>query len=109
MLYNGEHVGAGGPGPEVDVAVYPLEGTRLAGSPANAIAVIAASERGSMFFPGGAFYMEKNRRRADAIGAVDITPRRRENVNRRRQGEGAPRDRHPRRRARARTPRAADR
>jgi fructose-1,6-bisphosphatase II len=43
MLYNGEHVGAGGP--EVDVAVDPLEGTRLAalGQP-NAIAVIAALE-----------------------------------------------------------------
>jgi fructose-1,6-bisphosphatase II len=56
MLFNGEHVGAGGP--EVDVAVDPLEGTRLAalGQP-NAIAVIAAAERGSMFFPGGAFYM----------------------------------------------------
>src|SRR5438093_10431893 len=42
MLYNGEHIGAGGP--EVDVAVDPLEGTRLTalGQP-NAIAVIAAS------------------------------------------------------------------
>src|SRR6267142_786062 len=42
MLYNGEHVGAGGP--EVDVAVDPLEGTRLTalGQP-NAIAVIAAA------------------------------------------------------------------
>ena len=58
MLYNGEHVGAGGP--EVDVAVDPLEGTRLTalGQP-NAIAVIAAAERGSMFFPGAAVYMEK--------------------------------------------------
>jgi fructose-1,6-bisphosphatase II len=52
MLYNGERVGAG-TGPEVDVAVDPLEGTRLAalGQP-NAIAVIALAERGSMFFPG---------------------------------------------------------
>jgi fructose-1,6-bisphosphatase II len=80
MLYNGEHVGAGGP--EVDVAVDPLEGTRLAafGQP-NAIAVIAASERGSMFFPGGAFYMEKIAAGADAIDAVDINATPTENVN----------------------------
>ena len=59
MLYNGEEVG-NGDGPEVDVAVDPLEGTRLTalGQP-NAIAVIAAAERGSMFFPGAAVYMEK--------------------------------------------------
>jgi fructose-1,6-bisphosphatase II len=80
MLFNGEHVGAGGP--EVDVAVDPLEGTRLAalGQP-NAIAVIAAAERGSMFFPGGAFYMEKIAAGADAIGAVDINATPTENVN----------------------------
>src|SRR5712692_1347460 len=80
MLYNGEHVGAGGP--EVDVAVDPLEGTRLAalGQP-NAIAVIAASERGSMFFPGGAFYMEKIAAGADAVGAIDINASPTENVN----------------------------
>ena len=59
MLYNGEEVGNGQP-PEVDVAVDPLEGTRLTsvGQP-NAIAVIAVSERGSMFFPGAAVYMDK--------------------------------------------------
>src|SRR5262249_25442424 len=45
MLFNGEHVG-NGTGPEVDVAVDPLEGTRLTalGQP-NAIAVIAVAER----------------------------------------------------------------
>ena len=59
MLYNGEEVG-NGEGPEVDVAVDPLEGTRLTalGQP-NAIAVIAVAERGTMLFPGAAFYMEK--------------------------------------------------
>src|ERR1041385_8875764 len=59
MLFNGEHVGDG-TGPEVDVAVDPLEGTRLTalGQP-NAIAVIALAERGSMFFPHAAVYMEK--------------------------------------------------
>jgi fructose-1,6-bisphosphatase II len=57
MLYNGESVGDG-TGPQVDVAVDPLEGTRLTalGQP-NAIAVIAVAERGTMFFPGAAVYM----------------------------------------------------
>ena len=59
MLFNGEPVGDG-TGPQVDVAVDPLEGTRLTalGQP-NAIAVMAVAERGSMFFPGAAVYMEK--------------------------------------------------
>ncbi len=59
MLYNGERVGDGSP-PPVDVAVDPLEGTRLTalGMP-NAIAVIALAERGAMFNPGPAVYMEK--------------------------------------------------
>jgi fructose-1,6-bisphosphatase II len=59
MLYNGEQIGDGTP-PKVDIAVDPLEGTRLAalGMP-NALAVIALSERGSMFDPGPVFYMEK--------------------------------------------------
>ena len=59
MLYNGEEVGDG-TGPEVDVAVDPLEGTRLCAlAQPNAIAVMAVAERGTMFFPGAAFYMEK--------------------------------------------------
>jgi len=59
MLHNGEQVGDGQP-PEVDIAVDPLEGTRLAadGRP-NALAVIALSERGTMFDPGPCVYMEK--------------------------------------------------
>ena len=59
MLYNGEEVG-NGHGPEVDVAVDPLEGTRLTalGQP-GAIAVMAVAERGTMLFPGAALYMEK--------------------------------------------------
>src|ERR1700758_4985087 len=72
MLYNGEDVG-NGEGPEVDVAVDPLEGTRLTalGQP-NAIAVIAAAERGSMFFPGAAVYMNKIAVGPEAAGAIDI-------------------------------------
>ena len=59
MLHNGEHVGDGTP-PAVDIAVDPLEGTRLCaqGRP-NALAVIALSEQGSMFDPGPCVYMEK--------------------------------------------------
>jgi fructose-1,6-bisphosphatase II len=59
MLYNGEHIGDGSP-PKVDIAVDPLEGTRLTalGMP-SAIAVIALSERGTMFDPGPCVYMEK--------------------------------------------------
>jgi fructose-1,6-bisphosphatase II len=80
MLYNGEQVGEG-VGPEVDVAVDPLEGTRLTalGQP-NAIAVIAAAERGSLFFPGAAVYMEKIAVGADAVDAIDITASPGENV-----------------------------
>jgi fructose-1,6-bisphosphatase II len=59
MLHNGEIVGNGEP-PEVDIAVDPLEGTRLtAGGMPSALAVIALSERGTMFDPGPCVYMEK--------------------------------------------------
>jgi fructose-1,6-bisphosphatase II len=59
MLYNGESIGDGHP-PQVDVAVDPLEGTRLTalGMP-SAISVIALAERGTMFDPGPCVYMEK--------------------------------------------------
>ena len=59
MLFNGEEVGDG-TGPGVDVAVDPIDGTRLTavGQP-NALSVIALAERGTMFFPGAAVYMEK--------------------------------------------------
>jgi fructose-1,6-bisphosphatase II len=59
MLYNGERIGDGSP-PEVDIAVDPLEGTRLTarGMP-SALAVIALAEQGTMFDPGPCVYMEK--------------------------------------------------
>src|SRR5947208_7059024 len=81
MLYNGEEVG-NGEGPEVDVAVDPLEGTRLTafGQP-NAIAVIAVAERGTMFYPGAAVYMQKIAVGADALDAIDIDASPTENVN----------------------------
>jgi fructose-1,6-bisphosphatase II len=81
MLYNGENVGEGG-GPKVDVAVDPLEGTRLTalGQP-NAIAVIAVAERGAMFFPGAAVYMEKIAAGADTVQSININATPTENVN----------------------------
>jgi fructose-1,6-bisphosphatase II len=80
MLYNGEEVG-NGEGPGVDVAVDPIDGTRLTsvGEP-NALAVIALAARGSMFFPGAAVYMEKVAAGAEAADAIDITAPPEENV-----------------------------
>src|SRR6185503_7402110 len=81
MLFNGEEVGSGH-GPQVDVAVDPLEGTRLTalGQP-NAIAVIALAERGTMFFPGAAVYMEKIAVGPQGFDVVDIHASPAENVN----------------------------
>ena len=80
MLYNGEEVG-NGEGLGVDVAVDPIDGTRLTavGQP-NAVAVIALAERGTMFFPGAAVYMEKVAAGAEAAGAIDVTAPPEENV-----------------------------
>jgi fructose-1,6-bisphosphatase II len=82
MLYNGEDVGDGS-GPEVDVAVDPLEGTRLTalGMP-NAISVIAVAERGTMFFPGAALYMDKIAVGPEAADAIDIEATPTENLER---------------------------
>jgi len=82
MLYNGEEIGSGS-GPEVDVAVDPLEGTTLTakGQP-NAIATIAAAERGTMFFPGAAVYMDKIACGPEAADVVDIEAPPAENVKR---------------------------
>jgi fructose-1,6-bisphosphatase II len=72
MLYNGERVGDGSQ-PEVDVAVDPLEGTRLTalGMP-SALAVIALGPRGSMFDPGPCFYMEKIAGGPDIADLLDL-------------------------------------
>jgi len=80
MLFNGEEIGSGD-GPQVDVAVDPLEGTRLTalGQP-NAIAVIAVAERGTMFFPGVAVYMDKIACGPEAVDAIDINSSPTENV-----------------------------
>ena len=82
MLFNGEEIGDGN-GPAVDVAVDPLEGTRLTakGQP-NAIAVIAVAERGTMFFPGAAVYMDKIATGPEAVDVIDIEAPPRENIER---------------------------
>ncbi len=73
MLYNGEPVGAGG-GPAVDVAVDPVDGTRLlALGRSNALSVVAVSERGTMFDPGPVVYMDKIAVGPAAAGAIDLT------------------------------------
>ncbi|MFB9964638.1 class II fructose-bisphosphatase [Sinosporangium siamense] len=72
MLFNGERIGDGS-GPECDVAVDPIDGTRLtAMGMTNAISVIAVSERGSMYDPSAVFYMEKLVTGPEAADAVDI-------------------------------------
>jgi fructose-1,6-bisphosphatase II len=82
MLYNGEHVGDG-EGPECDVAVDPIDGTTLMakGMP-NAIAVLAATERGAMFDPSAVFYMEKLAVGPECADVVDLTVPVGENIRR---------------------------
>jgi len=82
MLYNGEELG-NGTGPAVDVAVDPIDGTRLTsvGQP-NALSVIALAERGTMFFPGAAVYMEKVATGPEAAHLIDIDVPPDENVRR---------------------------
>ena len=82
MLYNGEEIGDG-TGSEVDVAVDPLEGTRLTAlGITGAISVIAVAERGTMFFPGAAVYMDKIAVGPQAADAIDIDASPSENVAR---------------------------
>ncbi len=72
MLFNGEQVGNGEP-PLVDVAVDPVDGTRLTarGMP-GALAVLAVAERGSMYAPGKLVYMDKIAVGEEAAGHIDI-------------------------------------
>src|SRR5918997_2738272 len=73
MLYNGEEVGDG-TGPACDVAVDPVDGTTLtAKGMNNALAVIAVSERHTMFDPGACVYMEKLATGPEAADLVDVT------------------------------------
>jgi fructose-1,6-bisphosphatase II len=72
MLFNGESVGTGNP-PKVDIAVDPIDGTRLLaeGRP-GALAVLAAAPAGTMFDPGPCVYMEKLIVGPEAVNVVDL-------------------------------------
>ena len=72
MLFNGERVGTGN-GPKIDVAVDPIEGTRLlAQGRSNSIATVALAEQGTMFNPGPIVYMDKIAVGPEAEGQVDL-------------------------------------
>ena len=78
MLYIGEHVGAGGP--EVDIAVDPIEGTNLIAKGQNgAIAVMAIAEKGGLLHAPD-MYMEKLCVGPRGTGAIDITKSLTENI-----------------------------
>ncbi|MFQ5380610.1 MAG: class II fructose-bisphosphatase [Dehalococcoidia bacterium] len=72
MLFNGERVGDGR-GPRVDVAVDPIDGTRLLslGRP-NAVSVVSVAPRGAMYNPHDIFYMEKIAVGPEAKGQIDL-------------------------------------
>jgi fructose-1,6-bisphosphatase II len=72
MLFNGEEVGDG-TGPAVDVAVDPIDGTRLtANGMPNGVSVLAVAERGSMYDPSAVFYMKKLAAGPEAADVVDL-------------------------------------
>ncbi|MBE4574281.1 fructose-bisphosphatase, class II [Vibrio navarrensis] len=78
MLYIGENVGLGGD--EVDIAVDPIEGTRMtAMGQSNALAVLAAGEKGS-FLKAPDMYMEKLVVGPDAKGVIDLNKPVKENL-----------------------------
>lgn len=72
MLYTGEQVGSG-QGPELDIAVDPVEGTTLLaeGMPGG-IAVVAVAERHALYKWEGVAYMDKLVVSENARGAIDI-------------------------------------
>ena len=72
MLFNGERIGDGTP-MLTDIAVDPIDGTTLTAlGRGGAIAVIAVSERGTMFDPGPCVYMEKIAVGPECVGVVDL-------------------------------------
>jgi fructose-1,6-bisphosphatase II len=93
MLYNGERVGDGSAIP-TDVAVDPIDGTTLTAlGRGNALAVIAVSERGTMYDPGPCVYMEKIAVGPEGVGVVDLNRSVTENVEALAEAKGTtPRD-----------------
>jgi fructose-1,6-bisphosphatase II len=81
MLFNGESIGDGSP-PRTDIAVDPIDGTSATSlGRGGAVAVIAVSERGTMFNPGPCVYMQKLAVGPDAAGHVDINASTADNLN----------------------------
>jgi len=95
MLFNGELIGISSERnankhydidprhiPNVDIAVDPIDGTRLLalGLP-NALSVVAMAERGSMFSPGHIVYMDKIAVGPAAKGKIDIAASVADNLN----------------------------
>ncbi|EHM09935.1 fructose-1,6-bisphosphatase, class II [Thermanaerovibrio velox DSM 12556] len=80
MLFNGEILGTGEP-PEVDIAVDPIDGTRLCaeGQP-NAVSVVAVAEKGSLYDPKHIFYMDKIATGPEAAHVIDIEAPIEENI-----------------------------
>jgi len=80
MLFNGEKLGTGSE-PEVDIAVDPIDGTRLTslGLP-GAISVVALAEKGTMYSPGNIFYMNKIVTGPEAAGCIDLNASVEENI-----------------------------
>ncbi|ANU20212.1 fructose-bisphosphatase, class II [Planococcus plakortidis] len=71
MLYIGEQLGSGD-GPEVDVAVDPVEGTNIVAAGGwNAIAVLAIADRGNLLNAPD-MYMDKIAVGPEAVGKIDI-------------------------------------
>src|SRR5918998_818491 len=93
MLYNGEQIGDGSPTP-TDIAVDPIDGTTLTAlGRGNAIAVIAVSERGTMYDPGPCVYMEKIAVGPEGAGVIDITKSPADNIEALARAKGtSPRD-----------------
>jgi fructose-1,6-bisphosphatase II len=90
MLFNGERIGDGSP-PQTDIAVDPIDGTTpTALGRGGALAVIAVSERGTMFDPGPCVYMEKLAVGPAAKGACDIRRTPTENLHALSQALGRP-------------------
>ena len=90
MLANGEELGSGD-GPACDIAVDPLDGTRLVqeGLPGS-VCVIAVAPRGTLFDPRDVFYMDKLISSAPARGVLDLRATPTENVRRLAEALGKP-------------------
>lgn len=88
MLYNGERLGSGHE-PQVDIAVDPIDGTRLLSlGRTGAISVVALSERGTMYNPGPVLYMDKIAVGPEAKGVIDINAPVESNLRRIAQAKG---------------------